>query len=112
LITEATLISAQAGGMSNLPGIFNEEQIAAWRKVTNAVHKNGSFIFCQIWGMGRTAYPQVLAKGGFDLVSSSPVPVQPGGPVPRELPEKEIEVYINNFVQAAQNAIRADFVWR
>ena len=109
LITEATLISAQAGGMPNLPGIFNEEQVEAWRKVTDAVHQKGSFIFCQIWAMGRAAYPQILAKYGFSLVSSSPIPVKPDGPIPRELSGAEIKGYVEHFVQAAQNAIRAGF---
>ncbi|KAF5352966.1 hypothetical protein D9758_007930 [Tetrapyrgos nigripes] len=45
LITEATLIDARAGGNAHTPGIWSDEQIAAWKKVTSAVHAKGSFIY-------------------------------------------------------------------
>src|SRR4051812_17301399 len=53
LITEGTFISARAGGFANVPGIWNDAQIQAWRQITNAVHQNGSFIVCQLWAIGR-----------------------------------------------------------
>jgi NADPH2 dehydrogenase len=56
LITEAKLIAPKAGGGSNnVPGIWNEAQIASWRKVTDAVHAKGSFTFIQLWALGRAA---------------------------------------------------------
>src|SRR4051794_34610739 len=48
LITEATFIAPRAGGYENVPGIYNSAQIAAWKKITDAVHKKGSFIFLQL----------------------------------------------------------------
>src|SRR5690348_3127241 len=72
IITEGTLISASAGNHPQLPGIFNQKQIAAWKKVTEAVHQNGGFIFCQIWHVGRVSHPQFL-NGALPISSSATV---------------------------------------
>src|ERR1700736_2283687 len=53
LITEATFISPRASGYRNVPGIYSKAQIAAWKKITDAVHAKGSFIWCQLWALGR-----------------------------------------------------------
>jgi len=71
LITEATYIVAHAGGYRNVPDIFNEGQIQAWREVTDAIHAKKAYIFCKLWALGRVAVPDVQKKGGFNLVSSS-----------------------------------------
>ncbi|EUC54389.1 NADH flavin oxidoreductase/NADH oxidase, partial [Rhizoctonia solani AG-3 Rhs1AP] len=65
LISEATIISPEAGGYDNVPGIWNKEQIAGWKKVVDAVHKQGSHIFLQLWAIGRAADPRVLDKEGY-----------------------------------------------
>ncbi|PLB45519.1 NADH:flavin oxidoreductase/NADH oxidase family protein [Aspergillus steynii IBT 23096] len=110
LITEGTLVSPRAGGYPNVPGIWSEAQIAAWRTVTDAVHAKGSYIYIQLWGLGRVASPDVLQKeGGHDLVSSSATPASPDAPVPRELTEAEIHAFIDDYVQAARNAVAAGF---
>lgn len=49
LISEATPVSARAGNYPNVPGIYNDEQIKAWKKVTDGVHAKGSFIYMQLW---------------------------------------------------------------
>lgn len=49
LITEATIISPRAGGYPNVPGIWNQDQVKAWREITEHVHAKGSYIFCQLW---------------------------------------------------------------
>ncbi|KAJ5172008.1 Aldolase-type TIM barrel [Penicillium capsulatum] len=110
LITEATLVSARAGGYTNIPGIWNDAQIAAWKEVTDAVHAKGSYIYMQLWALGRVAKPDYLkALGDFDLVSSSDVPVREDAQTPRALTEPEIEAYIADFAQAARNAVAAGF---
>ncbi|KAE8354004.1 hypothetical protein BDV28DRAFT_132050 [Aspergillus coremiiformis] len=109
LITEATFISPRAGGYPNVPGIWSEAQIAAWRTVTDAVHAKGSYIFLQVSAVGRVADPDNLKKDGFDVVSSSAVPASADGPVPRELTEEEIRGYIDDYVQAGRNAMAAGF---
>lgn len=110
IITEATFISPQAGGYPNIPGIYNSAQIAAWKEVTSAVHAKGSYIYLQLWALGRVADPNQLKKeGDFPLVSSSPNPVEPGATTPHELTEAEIKDWINDYAQAARNAISAGF---
>lgn len=95
LISEATLISKQAGGYQNVPGIYTQEQIDAWKAVTKSVHAKGSSIYLQLWALGRVADPKVKqAEDSGDVVSSSPVPYQEGASVPRALSEDEIQQYI------------------
>lgn len=110
LITEATFISPQAGGYGNVPGIYNKEQIKAWRAVTDAVHKKGSYIYMQLWALGRVAVPKQLQKeGGYKVVSASNIPVDEKYPVPQALTETEIAQYVKDYAQAARNAIEAGF---
>ena len=110
LITEATQISAPAGGVPHGPGIWSEAQVAGWKQITEAVHANGSFIYCQLIALGRAADPAALqAEGGHSLHAPSPIPMEAGGPVPKELAEDEIQHIIRDFVTAAQNAMRAGF---
>ncbi|KAF4625863.1 hypothetical protein G7Y89_g12301 [Cudoniella acicularis] len=111
LITEGTFIAPQAGGFPNVPGIWNEAQIQAWKKVTAAVHANKSFIYMQLWALGRAAPEAALKKAlGPDakVVSSSNVP-KAGNAVPTPLTEAEIQEYIGFYAQAAKNAIAAGF---
>ncbi|KIW62891.1 hypothetical protein PV04_09783 [Phialophora macrospora] len=110
IITEATFISPKAGGYPNVPGIYNQEQIAAWRKITDAVHAKGSYMFMQLWALGRAANPEVLqAEGPFDVVSASDIPIDSEHGVPRPLTKEEIATYVQEYVQAARNAIEAGF---
>jgi NADPH2 dehydrogenase len=56
MIVEGTLISPlAAGGFPNAPGIWSEDQIAAWKEITDEVHAKGCFIFCQLFAMGRAS---------------------------------------------------------
>lgn len=110
LISEATVISPKAGGYSNIPGIWSEQQIAAWIRITTKVRRGGSYIYCQLIAFGRGADPEVLeAEGVGDFVSSSAVSSQKDGPTPRALNEDEILEYIQDFCSAARNAIEAGF---
>ncbi|ETI19279.1 hypothetical protein G647_09111 [Cladophialophora carrionii CBS 160.54] len=110
IITEATFISAKAGGYPNVPGIYTPEQIAAWRKVTDAVHAKGSYIYLQLWALGRAANPKVLeAEGPFDVVSASDIPIDSDHAQPRPLTKEEIKSFVQDYAQAARNAIEAGF---
>lgn len=108
LISEGTFPAARLGGYDNVPGIYNSEQIKGWKNVTDAVHAKGSFIFCQLWGLGRAATPEVLAKEGNRVISSGNLPM-PNGAVPQPLDEAGIEQTIEQYTQAAKNAIAAGF---
>ncbi|KAM3513312.1 hypothetical protein MY11210_002996 [Beauveria gryllotalpidicola] len=109
LISEATFISKRAGGYLNVPGIWSAEQIAAWKVVTASVHRKGSFIFLQLWALGRVATPDVAEAEGFEVVSSSPTALEIGGAIPRALTRDEIQHFIGDYAQAAKNAIEAGF---
>ncbi|KAG2095890.1 NADH:flavin oxidoreductase/NADH oxidase [Suillus discolor] len=110
LITEATFISQRAGGYDNVPGIYTDAHLEGWKKVTEAVHEKGSFIFLQLWALGRTAETAVLAKeDNSPLVSASPISVPGETDVPRALTTDEIKEYVATYTTAAKNAIRAGF---
>ncbi|KAF5353709.1 hypothetical protein D9758_008670 [Tetrapyrgos nigripes] len=114
LIAEGTFIDPRAGGYPFVPGIWSDEQIAAWKEVTSAVHKKGSFIYLQLWALGRNAYPAVLKAQNYDVVGASDIPVPerpqiPGtpeeDPPPRPLTIPEIKEYAEIFAKAASNAV-------
>jgi 2,4-dienoyl-CoA reductase-like NADH-dependent reductase (Old Yellow Enzyme family) len=112
LIAEAVQISAAHGGCPHLPGVYTEAQIQAWKKITDAVHAKGSYIFAQLFAPGRAADPETLEReGGFDFVAPSAVPMDPGSStnVPKEMTEVQIQGCIGDFATAAKNAIRAGF---
>lgn len=54
IITEATQISLQGKGYAKTPGIYSPQQIEGWKLITDAVHKNGSKIFLQLWHVGQS----------------------------------------------------------
>lgn len=115
LISEATYISAKAGGYPTIPGLWSEEQLTAWKKVTDAVHAKGSKIFAQLWYLGRAAYPDPVGSGGAipdddfdyknDFVSSGNIKMYEEGPAPRPLSEDEIWATIGDYATAARNAV-------
>ncbi|CAG8012962.1 unnamed protein product [Penicillium olsonii] len=109
LISEATIITPRAGGLPNVPGIYNDAQIAAWKEVTDAVHAKGSYIYMQLWAHGGVGIPDILKASGNELVSSSPTPVSEEAQTPRALSESEIHEWIADYAQAARNAITAGF---
>jgi len=109
LVSEATFISAKNGGYANVPGIYNEEQIDAWRKVTESVHKKGSYIYLQLWALGRTAIADQAKKEGIEITGASPIAIGADYPTPRELTISEIQETVKSYAQAARNAIEAGF---
>ncbi|KIW98486.1 uncharacterized protein Z519_00147 [Cladophialophora bantiana CBS 173.52] len=112
IITEATLISPRASGIANVPGIWNSRQIAAWKKITDAVHEKECFVFLQLWALGRRADAQLLqcAEGGpYPVVSASAMPAEDGARAPHALTPDEIQLFIDDFASAAKNAMAAGF---
>jgi len=105
LISEATFISPAASGLPNAPGLWADDQLAAWKEVTDAVHAKGSYIFAQLWAIGRAARKDVLGDKGFDVVSSSNIPITDNSPTPRALTEDEIQQYIKDYATAARTAV-------
>ncbi|KAG4440068.1 hypothetical protein IFR05_004461 [Cadophora sp. M221] len=114
-LTEATNISRLASGYPGLPGIFTPGQSAGWKRVTDAVHAKGGFIYCQIWHVGRASSDALLE--GKQTVSSSNIPIT--GPAvdgtdyashpPRPLEISEIHAITKDFAEAAKRCIEAGF---
>jgi N-ethylmaleimide reductase len=71
IVSEGTQISDTAKGYAWTPGIYTAEQIAGWRKVTDAVHSKGGAIFAQLWHVGRVTHPENI--GGQQPISSSAI---------------------------------------
>lgn len=110
LITEATLISPAGGGGAHVPGIYTDDQVRGWKRITEAVHAKGSYIFCQLVALGRAADPALLkSEGGFEVSAPSSVPEKADGWIPKPLTELQIRNIIDDFGQAAKNAIAAGF---
>jgi NADPH2 dehydrogenase len=109
LISEATLITGQHGGYPNVPAIENQEQIDAWKKVTEAVHKKGSFIYLQLWALGRVANKEFSKAHGITVKSSSATQLSDDMAVPKEMTVEEIKETVAAYARAAKNAIEAGF---
>jgi N-ethylmaleimide reductase len=116
LITECTMVAPNTSAFISEPGIYSDEQVAAWKQVTSAVHAKGGRIFMQIWHAGRAAHPAI--NGGAPTVSSTATPVEgdihtPTGKVQhvaaQVLSEADIPSIVAAFVQGAKNAIAAGF---
>src|SRR4051794_7892310 len=69
IVTEATQVSAGAQGYPNTPGVHTEEQVAGWRRVTDAVHAEGGRIFVQLWHTGRASHSYF--RGGEQPIAPS-----------------------------------------
>lgn len=117
LITEATQVLPNGAGGVGTPGLHDDAQITAWRRVTDAVHASGGRIYVQLWHTGRAAHPSFLPAGE-EVVSASAVAIEsevytPNGRVPyatpRALTLEEIPRYVEAFAQSARNAIAAGF---
>jgi N-ethylmaleimide reductase len=116
IVTECTQVSDQGHGIIRCPGLRRDDQIAGWRRVTDAVHAAGGPLYCQIWHCGRIAHPDM--RGGEAPTGPSPIPATgdfflPSGkvefPVPRELSIEEIPGIVASFAQATRNARAAGF---
>ncbi|KAK4501613.1 hypothetical protein PRZ48_007422 [Zasmidium cellare] len=114
-LTEATDISHYASGYPGVPGIFTDSQIAGWRRITDAVHAKGGFVFCQLWHTGRASPPSF--RNGQQAFSSSDIPIsgkaldgtEYGDNPPRPATLEEIRNTIKAFETAAVKAVEAGF---
>lgn len=110
IIAEGTFVSpSTSGGFANSPGIWSKEQVAAWRTITDEVHRKGSFIFCQLFGMGRAANAEVAERDGIRIVGPSAIPIDENAPIPEAMTIQEIKQTVQEFATAAENAISAGF---
>ncbi len=108
IITEGTQISPQGAGYPNTPGIYNQQQINAWRKITDTVHAEGGRIFLQLWHVGRVSYPGIQLNDE-PPVAPSAIKAEGDYVQPRALDVSEIADIILDYKDAAENALAAGF---
>lgn len=117
IIAEATQISPMGQGYLDTPGIHSPEQVAGWRKVTDAVHAGGGRIVLQLWHVGRISHSSLLPDGAQPVSSSAHRPnaktfTREGfvdTSAPRALRDDEIPSLVEDYRRAAINAVEAGF---
>lgn len=116
IISEATSVDPMGVGYADTPGIWSEEQVIGWKKITQAVHGKGGRIFLQLWHVGRISDPMFL-EGKLPVAPSA---IAPSGHVSLVRPEKkyvtpralelaEIPGIVSAFKKGAENAKKAGF---
>ncbi len=119
IITEGIQPSFEGQGYCRTPGLHTDEQVAAWKRVTDAVHGRGGRIFAQIMHVGRITHPLNRQTDAQPVAPSAIAPettqmwtdqegMQPI-PTPRALETGEIPSIIEEYVGAARLAIEAGF---
>jgi N-ethylmaleimide reductase len=116
IIGEATAISPEGFGWADTPGLWSEEQVRGWSRVTEAVHAAGGRTIAQLWHTGAISHPDL--RDGLQPVSASDVdPLQLSVTrtgrkptvTPRPLTKREIQATVADFGRAARNALVAGF---
>jgi N-ethylmaleimide reductase len=117
IITEGSQVSPEAQGYVDTPGIYNAEQVAGWRRVTEAVHAGGGRIVVQLWHVGRVSHVSLQLNGKAPVSSTARraetktflrggfVPVSE----PRALSAAEIPAVVASYAHAARQAMDAGF---
>ncbi|VUD67374.1 N-ethylmaleimide reductase [Thalassocella blandensis] len=116
ILTEATSVTPMGVGYPDTPGIWSDEQVDAWKKITAAVHAEGGTILLQLWHVGRISDPSYLA-GELPVAPSA---IKPAGTVsllrpkkefetPRALNTDEIPAIVEAYRVGAENAKKAGF---
>lgn len=118
IITEGVAPSPNGLGYARIPGIFNAAQTAAWSKVAESIHKAGGKAFLQLMHTGRVSHPANMPEGAVvlgpsaigsaDSIWTDSQGMQPL-PVPKVMSLNDIKETIDEFAQAAENAIAAGF---
>jgi N-ethylmaleimide reductase len=118
IITEGTSPSPSGTGYARIPGIWGKQQIAGWRRITDAVHAKNGRIFVQLMHTGRIGHSLNLLPGA-QLLAPSAVAAEgtihtdaqgpQAYPVPRSMSEAEVWSVVDEYKQAAQNAMAAGF---
>jgi N-ethylmaleimide reductase len=116
IITEGTSPSPNGLGYARIPGIFSAEQVAGWKRITEAVHAQGAKMFMQLMHCGRVAHPLNLPAGARVLAPSAVAAagemytdaegMKPNA-LPQAMSEADIATTLAEFVQGARNALAA-----
>jgi N-ethylmaleimide reductase len=118
IVSEGVVVSPQGVAYPRVPGLYNDGQVEAWRRVTRAVHEQGGFIFAQLWHVGRQSHSSVQPDG-LPPFAPSPIPIEnyqyyrkPDRlpyETPRKLSREGIRKVIEQYTEAAARAVDAGF---
>lgn len=116
ILSEATAVDPMGVGYANTPGIWSEEQVEGWKKVTKAVHDKGGIILMQLWHVGRISDP-IFLNGQAPVAPSAIAAaghvslLRPQRPymTPRALETNEIKDIVEAYRKGAENAKLAGF---
>lgn len=117
IISEATQVAPEGIGYPDTPGIYTPEQVAGWRRVTDAVHAEGGRMFAQLWHVGRISHPSLQPAGELPVAPSA---IKPAGEAmtyagmvpfvtPRALDTDEIPSIVEQYRHGAECAKQAGF---
>ena len=116
IITESAEITPDASAYEGAPGIYTDAQVAGWRKVTEAIHRKGGFVFLQLWHSGRVSHPDLtgVTPASASVTESSDILVfTKKGPLPaprsRGLELHELPGIVHLYRLAAAKARSAGF---
>jgi len=117
IITDNIAVSSDGVGYLDTPGLYNNEQKNAWKPVVEAVHSKGGKIVAQLVHNGRIGHVSIQNNEPLvapSIVQADDVIKAPDGEhkrmsLPRELGTEEVGMYVENFVNAAKNAIEIGF---
>ncbi|MDB5278527.1 MAG: alkene reductase [Ferruginibacter sp.] len=116
IVTEGAPVSPKGVGYINVPGIYSDAQVEGWKLTTKAVHDKGGKIFIQLWHVGRISHPD-FHNGELPLAPSAINPNEKSYTVngftntvtPKEMTIEEIQQTVQDFKNAAANAVQAGF---
>ena len=117
IITEGTFPSAMGKGYLATPGIYNDAQVEAWKRVTDAIHAEGGRVFLQLMHAGRISHPSMLPQGALPVAPSA---IKPAGQsytmsgmadfvTPRALETAEVAAVVDEYRMATRRALEAGF---
>lgn len=123
IISEGTPVSREGQGYLFNPGIYSNAQIKGWRLTTDSVHAAGGKIFAQLWHVGRVSHTSIQPDGAAPVSATSKIAQgasaygrdADGKPsfllasAPRALSTTEVKRVVQDFANAAANAIAAGF---
>ncbi|PVH15854.1 uncharacterized protein CXQ87_003710 [Candidozyma duobushaemuli] len=117
ITTEGVLATEKTGSLPRAPGIFNEKHIKEWKKITDKIHENKSFVTIQLWALGRVADPAQNKKEGQKLKGVSAVYPDEDVEKAAKEAENELEAYtteeldqlVEEIAESAKRSVEAGF---
>jgi 2,4-dienoyl-CoA reductase-like NADH-dependent reductase (Old Yellow Enzyme family) len=118
ILTEATAVSLEGRISPDDAGIWNEEQVNAYKKITSFIKSQNSVSGIQLAHAGRKASTYSpwkgsgevkVENGGWITLAPSPIPFSENFPHPKEMSEEDVQLVIDQFTKAAKRSIEAGF---